>query len=68
MNEQEILNKLAEQDRKIEEMSNYIKKVKKYIMIFVIVSIVAFVLPLIGILFAIPSFLDTYQNLSNLGI
>lgn len=68
MNEQEILNKLAEQDKKIEEMSNYIKKVKKYIMIFVIVSIVAFVLPLIGILFAIPSFLDTYQNLSNLGI
>lgn len=68
MNEQEILNKLAEQDKKIEEMSNYIKKVKKYIMIFIIVSIVAFVLPLIGILFAIPSFLDTYQDLSNLGI
>jgi len=68
MNEQEILNKIAEQDKKIEEMSKYITKVKKYIMIFVIVSVVAFVLPLIGLLFAIPSFLNTYQDLSNLGL
>lgn len=68
MNEQEILNKIAEQDKKIEEMSAYMKKIKMYITIFVVLSVIAFVLPLIGLLFAIPSFLNTYQDLSNLGL
>jgi hypothetical protein len=68
MNEQEILNKIQEQDRKIEEMSSYISKLKKYIKIFIIVSVLAFVLPLIGLLIQIPTFLKTYQELLNLGL
>jgi type II secretory pathway component PulF len=68
MNEQEILNKIAEQDKKIEEMSNYVKKIKRYIMIFIIISVASVVLPLIGMLFAIPTFLSSYSNLSELGL
>lgn len=68
MNEQEILNKIAEQDKKIEEISGYLKKLKKYITIFIVITVLSFVIPLIGLLFAIPSFLGTYQDLSNLGL
>ena len=68
MNEQEILNKIEEQGKKIDEIYKSVEKTRKYFLTIIIVSVVAFVLPLIGMIFAIPSFLSSYSNLSNLGL
>ena len=66
MNETEILTKVTLLESKVAELESTIKKGKKYLMIFIIISIIAFVVPLIGLMFAIPSFLDTYSEISNL--
>lgn len=62
MNEQEILAKLEKQEQKIDEIYQSVEKTRKYFLAIIIISVVAFVLPLIGILFAIPSFIDTYTS------
>ena len=68
MNETEILTKVTLLESKVTELESTIKKGKKYLMIFIIISIIAFVVPLIGLMFAIPSFLNTYADVSNLGL
>lgn len=62
MNDQEILAKLEKQEQKIDEIYQSVEKTRKYFLAIIIISVVAFILPLIGILFAIPSFIDTYTS------
>jgi len=59
----EILKKLEEQDVKIEKIFVSVEKTRQYILWAVILTIVAAVLPLIGLLFAIPSFLGQYSSM-----
>ena len=57
----EIKNRLDAIEKRIEAVYVSAEKTRKYFLGVIIVSIVAFVLPLIGLLFAIPSFLSTYS-------
>lgn len=57
--EQEILNRLAVQEEFIQRIYASVEKTRKYFMWTLISSIVLFVLPLIGLLFAIPVLLST---------
>jgi hypothetical protein len=68
MNEQEILNKLEEQEKKIDAVYKSVEKTRKYFLAIIIISVIAFVLPLIGALFAIPSFISNYSGLLDLGL
>jgi hypothetical protein len=68
MNETEILTKVTLLESKVAQLEATIKKGKKYLLIFIIISALLFILPLIGLLFAIPSFLGTYSEISNIGI
>jgi len=61
--ENETLELLKKQDEKINAIYESVEKTRKYILIVTIATIVAFVLPLIGLLFAIPSFISTYSDL-----
>jgi len=61
--ENETLELLKRQDEKIDKIHESVEKTRKYILIVTIATIVAFVLPLIGLLFAIPSFLKTYSQI-----
>jgi t-SNARE complex subunit (syntaxin) len=63
MNEQEISQKLDEQGQKIEAIYKSVEKTRKYFLIVMIISIVVVILPAIGLLFAIPSFLGVYSGL-----
>lgn len=63
-----LKNKIEEQSQKIDVIYKSVEKTRKYFLIIIWVSIIAFVLPLLGLLFAIPSFLGNYQNITNLGI
>lgn len=60
--EQEILKKLEEQEVKIEAIWKSVEKTRKYFLFTMISSIVMVVLPLIGLLIAIPIMLNTLST------
>ena len=63
----EILQKLAEQDKKIEAIYQSVEKTRKYFLLTLIISVVVIILPLIGILLMMPNFLKIMTG-NNLGI
>ncbi|MDD5050512.1 MAG: hypothetical protein PHV93_02090 [Candidatus Pacebacteria bacterium] len=64
--EQEILKKLQEQDVKIDAIYKSVEKTRKYIMWTAIITIAVIVLPLIGLVFVIPSYLSQLNSITNL--
>ena len=60
--EQEILKKLEEQDKKIEAIWKSVEKTRIYFKTTLIITVVMTVLPLIGLAFAIPFFLNTLSQ------
>lgn len=55
-------------DQKINAIYISVEKTRKYFFWTMIITIVLFILPIIGLLFAIPSFLSTYSQIGNLGL
>jgi len=60
--EEKILQKLEEQDKKIEAIYKSVEKTRKMFLMTIIVSVVTFLLPMIGLMFAIPWFLHIMSN------
>jgi len=60
---QEIIDLLQQ---KIDAVYVSAEKTRKYFLAVIIVSLIAFVLPLVGLFFAIPSFLSSYGDISGL--
>ena len=58
----EIKQKLEQQDAKLDAIYKSVEKTRKYFQMIFWVTIVLFILPLIGLLFIIPSFLSTYSG------
>jgi len=61
--EEEILKKIEAQEKKIDEIYRSVEKTRKYFFWTLIVTIAMIVLPIIGLLFAIPKFLSIYSGL-----
>ena len=55
---EEVLKKLVELEAKIDAVYKSAEKTRKYFMWTLILSVVLFVLPLIGLIFVIPQFLS----------
>lgn len=53
-------------EKKLDAIYASSEKTRKYFLGTLIVTLIAFVLPLIGLVFAIPSFLSTYSTISTL--
>lgn len=67
--EQEIIKKLQEQDVKIDAIYKSVEKTRKYFLMIIWITVIAVVLPMIGLIFVIPSFLKNYTStLSGLGL
>jgi TRAP-type mannitol/chloroaromatic compound transport system permease small subunit len=64
--EQEILQKLNDQQVLIDKMYKSVEKMRKYFLWTFILSLVFFILPLIAMIFVLPSFINTYMG--SLGI
>ncbi len=64
--EQDILKKLEEQEEKINAIYQSVEKTRKYFLVIIWITIIAVVLPIIGLLFAIPSFVSNYDSLLNI--
>lgn len=58
--EQNIETRLAAQEEKIEAILTSVKKTEKYFRITLWVTIIMFVVPLLGLLFVIPAFIASY--------
>ena len=68
MPQPDMTEHLAELERKIDAIYESTEKTRKYFLWTLIGTLIAFVLPLVGLVFAIPSFLATYSSLGDLGI
>jgi DNA-directed RNA polymerase specialized sigma subunit len=66
MEYQEIIKKLEDQEKKIDEIYKSVEKTRKYFLAIIIISVVAFVLPLIGMIFAVPALLNSYTSVLGL--
>ena len=66
--ENEILKKIEEQGRRIEEIFVSVEKTRKYFLWTLIISVAFVVLPIIGLIFVIPQFLNTLNTASGLGL
>ena len=63
--EQDILKKLEEHSQKIDAIYKSVEATRKYFLWTMIGSIVLFVLPLIGLLIAIPAFLSNLDAVTS---
>lgn len=64
--EQEILKKIELQDIKLDEISRSVKKIQMYFLWTLIITLALIILPVIGLIIAIPKFLSAYSNMNNL--
>ena len=60
-----ILKKIEEQQLKIDQLYVSVEKMRKYFLWTLIISILVIVLHLIGLVFAIPNFLKSYDSILN---
>lgn len=67
--EQDANKKLAELEEKIEKIYVSVEKTRKYFFWTMVITVAVVVLPLIGMIFVLPSFISNYtSNLSGLGL
>jgi hypothetical protein len=67
--DQELKNKIEELDNKVNAIYASVEKTRKYFLTMLWVTVGAVALPLIGLVFAIPAFLNNYVGqLTDLGI
>jgi len=59
---------MDEMEKKLDAVYASSEKMRKFFLWTVIASIAVFVLPLIGLLFAIPAFLSTYSSIGGIGL
>ena len=60
--EQEIAQKLAEQEKKLEAIYRSVERTRKYFLWTLIITVLLFLLPLVGLIFIIPSFINVYTS------
>jgi uncharacterized membrane protein len=61
--EEKILLKIEELEKKTEQANASLEKIRRYFRWSLIITVAFFVLPLIGLLFAIPYFLNTFASI-----
>ena len=66
MEDLEIRQKIDALEQKIDAVYVSAEKTRKYLLTIIFVLVIAFALPLIGLFFAIPSFLSSYGDISGL--
>ncbi|KKQ87920.1 MAG: hypothetical protein UT09_C0007G0003 [Parcubacteria group bacterium GW2011_GWF2_38_8] len=60
--EENLQKKIEEQGLKIEAIYKSVEKTRKYFLVIIWITIIAVVLPLLGLFFVLPSFLSNYTS------
>lgn len=63
--DEELRRKLETLEAKIDATYRSAEKTRKYFLGVIVVSVIALALPVIGLMFALPSFLGNYAELMN---
>lgn len=63
--DQNIEQRLKHIEEKLDAVFKSAEKTRKYFLTLIILSVALVVLPIIGLFFAVPSFLETYNSLGN---
>ena len=63
MNDEKILKKVEEQDKKLEAIYISVEKTRRYFLWTLIITVAIIILPLIGILILLSRILDIYSNI-----
>lgn len=58
--ENELAEKIKEQDAKLDAIWRSVEKTRKYFLVIIWITVIAFVLPFVGLIFAAPYFLNSY--------
>ena len=67
--DQEILDRLHAQDEMLAKIFDSVERTRKYFLFSMIMTLIFFLLPLVGLMFAVPFFLSTYsQTMTGLGL
>ncbi len=61
---EELTKKIEELNAKIDEMADSVRELKNYFKWILIITVAMIVLPLVGLMFVVPSFLSTYSTIS----
>ena len=61
----DIIKRLDEQDRKLDAIYASAERTRKYLLWTLIITVAVIILPLIGLAFAIPSFLSIYTGMGS---
>ncbi len=62
----ELQQRIVALEQKLDAIYISTEKTRKYFQWTLIITVALFILPLIGLLFAIPSFLSTYAAIGNI--
>ena len=65
--DQEMIKKIDALADKVDAVQKTVVQMRKYFLWTMIISVAVIVLPMIGLVFVIPQFLDTYKNIGNIG-
>ena len=65
--ENEILELVKKNEEKLEKIYISTEKTRKYIFWTMMITVIFLVLPIIGLVVAIPSFMSTYSSVSSIG-
>ena len=65
--ENEILEIVKKNEEMVEKIYISTEKTRKYIFWTMMITVVFFVLPIIGLAIAIPSFMSTYSSIGSIG-
>ena len=65
MEDREMRERLYALEQKVDKIFISSEKTRKYFLWTIIISLALFVLPLIGLIFAIPAFLSSYSSALN---
>lgn len=60
--EEDLLRKIELQDKKLNDIYQSVEKTRKYFLWTLLLTGVCFILPLIGLMIAIPQFLNIYSS------
>lgn len=58
--ENEILQKIEEQNKKLDAIYTSVQKTKRYFLITMWITIIVFILPIVGLVFIVPYFINSY--------
>lgn len=64
--EQDILNRLQKNEEKLEMIYVSVEKTRKYFFWTLVMTIALVLLPAVGLVFAIPKFMETYSTIGSI--